>query len=249
MQHTVSRVGDFVCLNVGLAAICVMSFVAPAEAAGCDPLSIPVLYATVSPHSAGTEPDTWVPQGRTVHLTGESLQINILSNCDTTTTPASFSWSAQFQGLGPVLPVPFNLSGASTTTPSFVAATAGVYFVTFQGPTASQTLRIESSGGSSVWVPIGPAGIDSPAGALTAVGRANVIIADVNTPSTYYVGTAQGGVFRSMDRGAEWWPISEHAGVPAMEVSALASAGDGALYAGFGERGNCLLYTSDAADE
>ena len=205
--------------------------------AGCDPMSLPILWLMTSPSPAGIQPDAWTVRGKTVHLVGKSAVLNVSATCDTSETPSSFTWSASFQGLGAVMPVPVTLTGASSTTPSFNANDVGVYTITLVGPGMLQTLRIESIEGPDAWLPIGPSGLDTLPGATVAVGRVNAIVADSLNPAIFYAGTSQGGVFRSLDRGRSWWPISEHAGVPAMEVDALASANDGTMYAAFGERG------------
>ena len=91
------------------------------------------------------------------------------------------------------------------------------------------------------WTPIGPFGYSGAAttsdglvSLITDVGRINDLAFDPKAPDTIYAGSSQGGVFRSLDRGASWWPISDWTNSPAEEVGAVLVATDGNLYAGFG---------------
>jgi len=41
------------------------------------------------------------------------------------------------------------------------------------------------------------------------IGRINCITFDPNSPSTYYVGVAQGGLWKTSNNGASWLPLTD----------------------------------------
>lgn len=75
----------------------------------------------------------------------------------------------------------------------------------------------------------------SPAGPIYTAGRARNMIVDLLDPSgkTLYVGSASSGIFKSVDRGARWFPLDDQGSVK--NISYLAQASDGTIYAGTGE--------------
>ncbi len=75
----------------------------------------------------------------------------------------------------------------------------------------------------------------SPAGPIYTAGRARNMIVDRLDASgkTLYVGSASSGIFKSVDGGARWFPIDDQGSVK--NISYLAQAADGSIYAGTGE--------------
>jgi len=72
------------------------------------------------------------------------------------------------------------------------------------------------SAGIPQWTPLGPApipnGQTTPPRATDPVsGRVTAIAIHPTNPNTVYVGTAQGGVYRSLDAGAHWTPLLDNA--------------------------------------
>jgi len=93
------------------------------------------------------------------------------------------------------------------------------------------------------WIPIGPAPI--PNGQTTGrvdpvSGRVTAIAVHPTNPDIVYVGTAQGGVYRSLNGGATWIPIFDQAFSLAIGALALAPSNPSTLYVGTGE-GNFSL--------
>src|ERR1043166_6035387 len=87
------------------------------------------------------------------------------------------------------------------------------------------------------WVEVGPSPI--PNGQTQGVsnsvsGRVTEVVIDPSDPNKVYVGTAQGGVYRSLDGGTTWTPIFDSADSLAIGALALDSA-NGRLYVGTGE--------------
>lgn len=95
---------------------------------------------------------------------------------------------------------------------------------------------------SRVWQPLGPSTVPngqpfnlgrSPR--ISVSGRATSVLVDPNNRARIYLGTAQGGVWRSDDSGASWQPITDN--LPSLAVGALAfdPNNSNTIYLGTGE--------------
>ncbi|WP_408030517.1 fibronectin type III domain-containing protein [Tenacibaculum xiamenense] len=73
--------------------------------------------------------------------------------------------------------------------------------------------KFAASGNTSNWTSTGP--MTSP----TGQGRVNVAIVDPNNPNIYYVGAPAGGLWKSVDKGISWEPLTDH--LPAIGVSGI----------------------------
>jgi hypothetical protein len=96
-------------------------------------------------------------------------------------------------------------------------------------------------GSDTAWTPIGPDGL--PNGQTTnnevaVSGRATSIAVDPTDSDVVYVGTANGGVFRTTDGGTDWTPIFDQAQSLAIGALALAPSDPTTLYVGTGEANN-----------
>ncbi len=108
------------------------------------------------------------------------------------------------------------------------------------------------------WVPIGPAPIPNgqTEGITTAVsGRVSCVVIHPTNPNIVYVGTAQGGVYRTVNGGTNWTPIFDGAQSLAIGAIALAPSNPSILYVGTGESNSSCdsyagvgLYMIDNAD-
>ena len=93
------------------------------------------------------------------------------------------------------------------------------------------------------WMPLGPAPIPNgqtqqfPATTPTT-GRATAIVVDPTNSNKVYLGTAQGGVWRSLDGGVTWTAIFDSAQSLAVGALALAPSDTTKLYVGTGEPNN-----------
>jgi photosystem II stability/assembly factor-like uncharacterized protein len=87
------------------------------------------------------------------------------------------------------------------------------------------------------WDPIGPAPI--PNGQTTPVkpvsGRVTAIAVDPTDANVVYVGTAQGGVYRSKNGGTTWTPLTDNALSLAIGSLAIPPSDNTILYVGTGE--------------
>lgn len=81
------------------------------------------------------------------------------------------------------------------------------------------------------WTEIGPAPITS--GPYT--GRCSAIAASPTNTNKYYVAGASGGVWRTLDGGATWTPLTDHMPTNAIGALALDPTDDNIVYAGSGE--------------
>ncbi len=93
------------------------------------------------------------------------------------------------------------------------------------------------------WTPIGPMSISNGqalSGGNTAVtGRVTAVVVDPSNSSNVYLGTAQGGVWRSQNAGTTWEAIFDSADSLAIGALALAPSDPTKLYVGTGEFNGC----------
>ena len=110
---------------------------------------------------------------------------------------------------------------------------------------------------AAAWVELGPNpipnGQTSPSNPVS--GRVTAIEIHPTNPNLVYVGTAQGGVFRSNNGGTNWTPIFDNAQSLAIGALALAPSNPSILYVGTGEANGSSdsfagvgLYRIDNAD-
>lgn len=87
------------------------------------------------------------------------------------------------------------------------------------------------------WNAIGPNPIPNGqvTGALAVSGRVTAFAIDPNNTNKVYLGTAQGGVYRSTDGGTNWTPIFDTGSTSAVGSLALAPSNSTILYIGTGE--------------
>jgi len=112
----------------------------------------------------------------------------------------------------------------------------------FQAETAKQLHLNRRSGAfepnmlTTAWIPIGPAPLPNavvPGQAWT--GRVTAVVVDPTNSAKVYLGTAQGGVWRSLDGGTTWTSIFDNALTQAIGSLALAPSNPSILYVGTGE--------------
>jgi Calx-beta domain len=88
------------------------------------------------------------------------------------------------------------------------------------------------------WTELGPKPLPNAqglAGAATVTGRATSIVIDPTNPNRVYLGTAQGGVWRSLDAGLTWTNIFDAAQSLAIGAIAVAPSDPSKVYVGTGE--------------
>ena len=71
----------------------------------------------------------------------------------------------------------------------------------------------------SNWQPIGPFG-NAIANSTRARGRVNTVLVDPVNPNTIYMGTPAGGIWKSINAGTNWIPLSDY--LPQIGVSGIA---------------------------
>jgi len=107
------------------------------------------------------------------------------------------------------------------------------------------------------WTALGPLtipnGVGSNSGPVS--GRVTAVVVDPTNSSKVYLGTAQGGVWRSLDGGTTWVSIFDNADSLAIGALAVAPSSPSTLYVGTGEFNSCGdcffgvgLYRIDNAD-
>ncbi|HXI24439.1 MAG TPA: hypothetical protein VNG71_11300, partial [Pyrinomonadaceae bacterium] len=105
------------------------------------------------------------------------------------------------------------------------------------------------------WTAIGPAPLPNGQGTAATTGRVTSIAVDPTNANKVYLGTAQGGVWRSLDGGATWTAIFDSADSLAIGAVAVAPSQPSVLYVGTGEfnqSGDCFfgvgLYRIETVD-
>jgi hypothetical protein len=87
---------------------------------------------------------------------------------------------------------------------------------------------------AAMWQPLGPAPI--PVSASTAYsGRVSAIAVHPTNPNIVYVGTAQGGLYRSLNGGTTWTPMLDNALSLAIGSIAIAPSDPTTVFVGTGE--------------
>jgi photosystem II stability/assembly factor-like uncharacterized protein len=93
--------------------------------------------------------------------------------------------------------------------------------------------------GSSNWTPLGPMAIPNgqtySAARVLVSGRVTGIAIDPTAPDTIYLGTAQGGVWKSTNNGVTWEPKTDNEVSLAVGALALDSNSSQTVYVGTGE--------------
>ncbi len=95
----------------------------------------------------------------------------------------------------------------------------------------------------AAWTELGPNPIPNAqvgtGSATTASGRVLAIAVHPTNPNIVYVGTAQGGLYRSIDGGTTWTPLLDNALSLAVNAVAIAPSNPEIVYVGTGESGFC----------
>jgi hypothetical protein len=93
--------------------------------------------------------------------------------------------------------------------------------------------------GSNNWTPLGPMAIPNgqtySAARVLVSGRVTAIAIDPTAPDTLYLGTAQGGIWKSTDNGGAWDPKTDNEVSLAIGALALDPNSPQIVYAGTGE--------------
>ncbi|HSS18471.1 MAG TPA: Calx-beta domain-containing protein [Pyrinomonadaceae bacterium] len=103
--------------------------------------------------------------------------------------------------------------------------------------------RLQPGGGNPMnltafiptWTAIGPAPLPNGSGNAAVTGRVTAVVVDPTNSNKVYLATAQGGVWRSLDGGANWVNIFDNALSQAVGSLALAPSNPTILYVGTGE--------------
>src|SRR5215211_6399 len=87
---------------------------------------------------------------------------------------------------------------------------------------------------NNAWTPLGPGTINNTA----AAGRVTAIAIHPTVPSTIYAGGAQGGVWKTVDAGGSWTPLTDAQCSLAVGSIAIDPISPNIVYVGTGEQNN-----------
>lgn len=73
---------------------------------------------------------------------------------------------------------------------------------------------------TSNWQPLGPYTYTNTTSWSPGQGRVNIVVEDPNTPTTLYIGTPAGGIWKSVDNGTNWQALADK--LPQIGVSGIA---------------------------
>jgi photosystem II stability/assembly factor-like uncharacterized protein len=111
--------------------------------------------------------------------------------------------------------------------------------VTGKAPADAPPSPVAPTAGANNWVPLGPTAIPNGqtyGGARVLVtGRVTAIAIDPANHQVIYIGTAQGGVWKTADGGTHWQPCSDNEASLAIGALALDPSNSQIVYAGTGE--------------
>jgi hypothetical protein len=85
------------------------------------------------------------------------------------------------------------------------------------------------------WTLVGPQPIDTPYYAAAVSGRVSALAVVPGNPNVLYLGGAQGGVWKSVDGGANWVPLTDTQASTAIGSLAIDPANSNTIYVGTGE--------------
>ena len=83
-----------------------------------------------------------------------------------------------------------------------------------------QQAKLTTAKYSFDWQPMGPFSHTNTGSWSSGQGRINAIIVDPNNPNTYYAGAPAGGIWKSINSGSSWLPLSDN--LPQIGVSGIA---------------------------
>jgi hypothetical protein len=91
---------------------------------------------------------------------------------------------------------------------------------------------------ASLWQPLGPSPIPVSA-SVTYSGRVSAIAVHPTNPNIVYVGTAQGGLYRTLNGGGTWTPLMDSALTIAIGAVAISPSDPTTVFVGTGEAALC----------
>jgi hypothetical protein len=130
------------------------------------------------------------------------------------------------------------------TNPQGYLITPGEMWAAFNEKNAAKSNRLASPNvaPTSNWEPIGPFANATPQ-STRARGRVNIVHVDPSNPNTIYMGTPAGGIWKSMDAGINWQPMSDN--LPQIGVSGIAVdySNPNVIYISTGDKDNGDSYS------
>ena len=128
------------------------------------------------------------------------------------------------------------LRGFDTAQPDSRAKAAAEMDKSEEALALNNRLTNQPEAGS--WTPLGPAPIPINANTSNS-GRTSAIAVHPTNPNIVYVGTAQGGLYRTLDGGTTWTPLMDNALTLAIGAVAISPSDPTTVFVGTGESTLC----------
>lgn len=147
--------------------------------------------------------------------------------------PLARAQETEGRNLSPAAPAP-GAGGASVA-----AARLAAMQQVGTAPSPAGAPPAAAAPGEDNWTPLGPLAIPSGqtygSGRVLVSGRVTAIAIDPTAPDTIYLGAAQGGIWKSIDNGANWEPKTDDEVSLAIGALALDPNSPNIVYVGTGE--------------
>jgi hypothetical protein len=121
---------------------------------------------------------------------------------------------------------------ATIWTPRETTPQTGTPQPVSQGPLSVVPINVSS------WTPIGPAPLAAGGSNGNVSGRITGIAAHPTDPNTIYVAAAGGGVWKTINGGTSWTPLTDAQATVSMGAIAIGTNNPSMIYAGTGEANN-----------
>jgi len=112
------------------------------------------------------------------------------------------------------------------------------------GVKSAKLHSMNSQVNESLWEPLGPYKENSNSEKSYGIGRVNTIAVDPFEPSIIYVGTPSGGIWKSIDGGENWLPLTDFVGAIGVSDIAIDPGNPETIYIATGDNDGGASYSS-----
>ena len=215
-------------------------------ASGCVNFSAPQVSIAVDRDWGNLAPDALAQAGVSLRVLGEATWYQVRDDCTSQESPMDFTWRLTYQPLnGLPRDATGDLAPAGSLTPTFTPL-PGTYTLRLTATRLPQRITevrelVIAAARENDWVSLGPDGR-----VPVLAGQVNGFARDPSRPEMAYVATARGGVWRSENDTASWYPITDHRGLPpGMATADVVVLPSGRILVGTGDAEDKNDFASD----